>query len=435
MTTALTEQVARAFLREHPGAAADVLEEGPAAETAGVLALVPLDERLAVMRRMNADRAASTLASFAPELAQAALGQEDPARAARWLALLEPGERERLLQLLPERKSQEIAQALSYPPGTAGALMEADVVPFATDTRIETVFASVRQLRNRRVTDIMVCDDTETLLGVVPLQELVGAAPDATLGSLARRDVPAVNPMASRDEVVELMEQHRLASLPVVDLERRVLGIIRYDGLVLAAQQALTDDLQRMVGAGSEERALSSPWFAVKSRLPWLSLNLITAFAASAVVGVFDSTIAKFTALAILLPVVAGQSGNTGAQALAVISRGLALREIRLTHGWQVVRKECAAAAINGVVVGSVTALGVLLWSGSVGLCMVIGVSMVASMMLAAIAGAVIPIVLTALGRDPATASSIILTTVTDITGFFSFLGLATVMSRYLESG
>lgn len=435
MTSTLTEEVARAFLLEHPGAAADVLEQSSAAEAAGALALIPTEERLAVMRRMNADRAASTLASFEPALAEAALTREDAARAARWLALLEEVDRDRLLQMLPERKSQEIALALSYPPGTAGALMEIDVVPFATDTRIETVFASVRQLRNRRVTDIMVCDDAEILLGVVPLQDLVGASPDAKLGSLTRRDVPVVNPMTSRDEVVELMEQHRLASLPVVDLERRLLGIIRYDGLVLAAQQALTDDLQRMVGAGSEERALSSPWLAVKSRLPWLSLNLLTAFAASAVVGLFDATIAKFTALAILLPVVAGQSGNTGAQALAVISRGLALREIRMVHGWRVVRKEVAAAAINGMAVGSITSLGVFLWSGSVGLCAVIGISMVISMMLAAIAGAVIPILLTALGRDPATASSIILTTVTDISGFFSFLGLATLMSRYLVSG
>ena len=230
------------------------------------------------------------------------------------------------------------------------------------------------------------------------------------------------------------MERHRLASLPVVDFERRLLGIIRYDGLVRAAQQALTDDLQRMVGAGSEERALSSPWFTVKSRLPWLSINLLTAFAAAAVVGLFDATIAKFTALAVLLPVVAGQSGNTGAQALAVTSRGLALREMRLAHWWRVVRKEVAAAAINGVAVGAVTSVGVFVWSGNLGLCAVIGISMVISMVLAAIAGAVIPILLTALGRDPATASSIILTTVTDIAGFFSFLGLASAMSDYLSN-
>src|SRR5690606_15509266 len=229
-----------------------------------------------------------------------------------------------------------------------------------------------------------------------------------------------------------LMEQHRLASLPVVGFDRRLLGIIRYDGLVRAAQQALTDDLQRMVGAGSEERALSSPWLTMKSRLPWLLINLVTAFAAASVVGVFDETIARFTALAVLLPVVAGQSGNTGAQALAVTSRGLALREIRTSHWLRVTTKEVGAAAVNGVAIAAVTSAGVWIWSHNLGLCAVISISMVISMVLAAISGAVIPIILAALGRDPATASSIILTTVTDIVGFFSFLGLATVLAQYL---
>jgi magnesium transporter len=142
-------------------------------------------------------------------------------------------------------------------------------------------------------------------------------------------------------------------------------------------------------------------------------------------VSLFDETIAQFTALAVLLPIVAGQSGNTGAQALAVTSRGLALREIRIAHGARVLRKELVAAAVNGVASGGATAGAVWLWSGSPGLSFVIGVSMLVSMILAALSGALVPLVLTALGRDPATASSIILTTVTDVTGFFSFLGLA----------
>jgi magnesium transporter len=313
--------------------------------------------------------------------------------------------------------------------------MDAAVIPFTTNTSIEAVVEALRGMKQRRITDVMVCDEDEILLGVVPLQELLGAAPGSSLGSLTRRELPAVNPMTSRDDVVSLLEQHRLASLPVVGFDRRLLGIIRYDGLVRAAQQALTDDLQRMVGAGSEERALSSPWLTMHSRLPWLLINLLTAFAAAAVVGIFDATIAQFTALAVLLPVVAGQSGNTGAQALAVTSRGLALREIRLQHWWRVVRKEIAAAAANGVAIAAVTSAAVWFWSGNIGLCVVIGSSMVLSMVLAAISGAVIPILLTAFGRDPATASSIVLTTVTDITGFFSFLGLATLLSDTLAAG
>ena len=187
-----------------------------------------------------------------------------------------------------------------------------------------------------------------------------------------------------------------------------------------------------MVGASKEERALSSVGFAVRKRMPWLQVNLLTAFLAASVVGVFEATIAQVTALAVLLPVVAGQSGNTGAQALAVTMRGLALREIRLRH-WKVVSfKEATVALINGVSVALTTSLGVFIWSRSAGLALVIGTSMVISMVAAGLAGAAVPMVLTALKQDPAQSSSIILTTVTDVVGFFSFLGIATVMMARL---
>jgi magnesium transporter len=158
----------------------------------------------------------------------------------------------------------------------------------------------------------------------------------------------------------------------------------------------------------------------------------LTAFLAAAVVGLFENTIAKFTALAVLLPVVAGQSGNTGAQALAVIMRGLALREIRVRNTPRVLLKELFAGTVNGVAIAAVTALGVYVWSRSLGLCAVIALAMVMSMAIAGLAGAAIPMLLTALRQDPAQSSSIILTTVTDVAGFFSFLGLATLFANLL---
>jgi len=187
-----------------------------------------------------------------------------------------------------------------------------------------------------------------------------------------------------------------------------------------------------MTGASADERALSKPLFAVKKRLPWLQVNLATAFLASLVVALFEDTIAKFTALAVLLPVVAGQSGNTGAQAQAVTMRGLALREVRLRHWWQVEMKEAVAGLLNGIAVAITTAVCVYFWSKSFGLAMVIGISMVLSMMLASISGAAVPMVLTMLGQDPAQSSSIILTTITDCVGFASFLSIATLLSHLL---
>jgi len=199
--------------------------------------------------------------------------------------------------------------------------------------------------------------------------------------------------------------------------------------------QMIHEDLQTMFGAGREERALSKVFFAVRKRLPWLQINLATAFLAAAVVGLFESTIARVTALAVFLPVVAGQSGNTGSQALAVTMRGLALREIRVSHWFRMARKEAAVGLINGCVVAVTTSLVALIWMKSAGLAAVIGVAMVFSMVIAGFSGAVIPLVLKALGQDPAQSSSIILTTVTDIVGFFSFLGLAWMLIGFLRVG
>jgi magnesium transporter len=190
--------------------------------------------------------------------------------------------------------------------------------------------------------------------------------------------------------------------------------------------------MQTMVGASKEERALSKVSFAVRKRLPWLEINLGTAFLAASVVGLFEETIARYTALAVLLPVVAGQSGNTGAQALAVTMRGLALREIRVSHGFRVLMKELIIGFVNGVAIAIVTSIGVYLWSRNWGLSIVMFTAMIVSMVAASAAGALIPIVLVKLNRDPATASSIILTTVTDIVGFFTFLGLATLLAEML---
>jgi magnesium transporter len=190
--------------------------------------------------------------------------------------------------------------------------------------------------------------------------------------------------------------------------------------------------MQAMFGAGRDERALSKVSFAIRKRLPWLEINLVTAFLAASVVGLFEGTIAKFTALAVFLPVVAGQSGNTGSQALAVTMRGLALREIRTRHWFRVSRKETLVGLLNGFVIALTTSLVVYIWMSSAGLAIIIGTAMVFSMVIAGLSGALIPIILQAFGQDPAQSSSIVLTTVTDVVGFMSFLGLATLLAGVL---
>jgi magnesium transporter len=418
------------YLETHPVSAARQLETHPTSEVARLLSSHGVPAAAEVIRRMDGERATRVLLGMDPERMTLIIHDLDPAHVAQLLARLESEERERILGPLPLPLRGEITGLLAYPPGTAGALMDGRVMTFAKSSPVRVALDRIRQARAQRIGDLIIVDDDGEFSGVVSLQDFLVANPEQYLEELAGADSIFVRPMTPREDVVELLNQHPLASLPVVDLHDRVVGVIRQEGLVDALQQDAAADLQQMVGGSAEERALSRPWVGVKGRLPWLHINLVTAFLAASVVGLFQDTIARFTALAVLLPVVAGQSGNAGAQALAVTMRGLALREIGVSHGPRVLLKEMSVGFINGLVIAMVTALSVFIWSRSLPLAAVMLLSMLCSMVAASAAGAAIPIMLVKLGRDPATASSIILTTVTDVVGFFSFLGLAQVLSQ-----
>jgi magnesium transporter len=334
--------------------------------------------------------------------------------------------------LLPDKEANELRTILAYPADSAGALMDPRVMLLRADTTVREALARIRALRRRATRRLFVVDSENRLEGQVDIQDVATASATTRLEEIQRPVRAVVNSVAPREEVVEILEQYKLTDLPVVDAEGRLVGVVRYRNLVAAAEDEASVALQTMVGVSKDERALSKVSFAVRKRLPWLQINLLTAFLAAAVVGLFESTIAKYTALAVLLPVVAGQSGNTGAQALAVTMRGLALREIRIRQWPRVLFKEASTAFWNGLAVAATTALGVWIWSASTGLAGVIGVSMILSMVIAGISGAAIPLLLTAARQDPAQSSSIVLTTVTDVAGFLSFLGIASLFSDFL---
>lgn len=429
---ALSRALAQACCERYPSDAGRALAELEPALAVEVIDAQSPSAATRVVDRMASERAAACFAAASEPVATRLLTAIEPAACARVLAHLDDDERARLQAHLPEPRAAQIREVLQYPAGTAGHRMDTRVVMFPLDTTADAALRTLRGVTDRRITDLVLIDEQGLFAGVAPLQDVAVAEPSDPLSKVARRNAPSVQPMTSEAEVVDILHKHRATSLPVLDLDGRVLGILRQDGLLAATEQDATADLARMVGASREERALSTPWFAVRNRLPWLQINLLTAFLASAVVGMFEDTIAKFTALAVLLPVVAGQSGNTGAQALAVTSRALALREIRGFHTLRVLRKEAVCGLLNGLAVAAVTAGSVFVWSQNLGLTLVMFIAMVSAMLIASIAGAVIPIGLAATGRDPATASSIILTTVTDVCGFMLFLGLATLLSSMI---
>jgi magnesium transporter len=424
----------REYLRLRPAEAARQIELASPEESVRFLREESSHNVARALRYARPDAAARILAEAGPEHVAHLVSTLDPVYTANLLARLEEDKRAALLAALPSEMAEEVAGILEFPVGTAGRLMDARVTVFRSGTSVRSAMDQIRELRDRRISDLVVVDDEGKFEGSVRLQDVVGADPEQLLGELESPLVVSVHPMTTRDEVVELLNKYRLASLPVVDLQERVVGIIRQSGLVEAAQEDALADLQQMVGGSAEERALSPPKVGIRSRLPWLNINLVTAFLAASVVGLFESTIARFTAVAVLLPVVAGQSGNTGAQALAVTMRGLALREFRVSEASRVLMKELVIGFVNGIAIAVVTSIGVFIWSRSWGLSLVMLLAMVVSMIAASAAGALIPVALVKLNRDPATASSIILTTVTDVVGFFTFLGLATLLSGMLAA-
>jgi magnesium transporter len=426
------DRVNRQFLLDHPAQAADVIDGFGRAAAVELIADVDADALANVWRHLSPARIDEIVPALSEKLLKQALHTLDPGVLAVSLPRISEDSRDRCLALLPRRAAAEVRRLMDYPPGSAGRVMDSRIPSYRGEQPVAITLEQLRQSKPKDVRQLFVVDAERRLMGIVDLQELLIAEPTDLLKEIARPPSAAVSPFDDREEVAQKLRDFHLDQLPVIDIHGRLIGAIRHDALLKTLEEAASVDIQMMVGAGREERALSEPQFAVRKRLPWLWINLGTAFLAAAVVGLFESTIAQFTALAVLLPVVAGQSGNSGAQALAVTMRGLALREISTRHWFRVLFKEVNVGVINGLAIALTTGAGVLLWSGNEGLALVICIAMVLSMVAAGAAGAVIPIALTRLGQDPAQSSTIILTTVTDVAGFLSFLGIASLLSQLL---
>lgn len=389
-------------------------------------ALVPTLEMLAdgrarsVFRQLDDDQQRGVLQEASPRLALILL------------AGMQKKAQQELLEKLPAAMRKDLERLQEFDENSAGSLLDRPYDTIRNDMTVGDALKVLRSSGTRRARSLYVVDRENKLVGRADMQAIAMAYEDQQLADLLEDVEGTVLATAPRKEVVELLEKYRIDSLPVVDVEGRLLGVVRYQRLFDAIESVATANIQKMVGASADERALSGAMFSVRRRLPWLHINLLTAFLAAAVVGVFESLIAQFTALAVLLPVVAGQSGNAGSQALAVTMRGLALREIGTREWRKVLTKEVQVGLVDGLALAVTCGLAVYVWSWSVGLALVIAVAMVLSMVAAGISGALVPIILTRVGQDPATASSIILTTVTDVSGFISFLGTATLLSFML---
>jgi magnesium transporter len=322
---------------------------------------------------------------------------------------------------------------LAYPAGSAGAIM---LTEFLAITQDQTVDDAIRIVRERPDLEagfyVYVVDAQKCLMGIVSLRQLVLAKPSQALASLMTTEVISVSPSASQEEAAQLTAAHDFLALPVVDEARHLLGIITVDDVVDVLTEEATQDMYRLQGLSDADRVSSPIGTSARMRLPWMVINLATAFLAALIVGLFEKSIAQLVTLATFMPVVAGMGGNGGTQALTVVTRGIALGEIEFSSAWRAIVKECVVGVIVGAATGLITAVVAYLWKGNPWLGLILFLAMMINLAIAGFSGAAVPLFLRALKQDPAIGGSIILTTFTDVFGFLAFLGLATLFMHWL---
>ena len=414
--------------------AARALEMMTEDEAAQVLQALTVPMAVKALQNLQVSYAAALLESADASLFEEVLSALDPQYAATLFMHLSEEARERLLGHLPKKLRSQVKELLTYPEDSMGRLMTTRFLSFHKNLTVQEAIEKIRSLAKKGFPASYgyVIDDKNHLVGVMNMHDLMLASPEQTLESFMRKDVFSIHCLVSREEAADGLSKRRYFAAPVVDGQNRILGIIKAEQLIQGIQDEATEDLQKMFGVGGDERVFSPMMLSIKKRLPWLHVNLATAFLAAAVVALFEDVIAKITVLAVFLPVVAGQGGNAGAQSLAIVMRGLVMREIPKQKIWRLIFKESCLGIINGAIIGTVTAAVAWFWNGNPYLGLVIGLGMLVNLFFAGLAGASIPIVMKNVGLDPAQSSSIILTTVTDVIGFFAFLGFAVVFLQYL---
>ena len=422
------------FIEQDPAGAVRILEGMKAADAAGVLESLPPPLAVRALKTLQISFAAALLDQMADSSLQGITVRLDPPLLASILMHLPKEARERIRLHISGRIEGEIRDLLEYPQGSVGRIMTSDFMAFGKLTLARDAIAKIRSLAKKHTpaSYTYVVDDERHLIGVLNMRDLMIADPHQSLESICLKDVFALHCFTDVQDAANELSKRRYFAAPVVDSDNRMLGIIKGERLLKGVQEGTTQDIQRMFGVSADERPFSTIGFSLKKRLFWLNINLVTAFMAAAVVALFEGIIAQITILAVFLPVVAGQGGNAGAQSLVVVMRGIVMREIPASKRLKLISKEGRLGAMNGAIIGAITAAVAWIWVGNPYLGLVTGLGMLVNLFFAGLSGAAIPLVMKQLGWDPAQSANIILTTVTDIIGFFAFLGLAVIFQSYL---
>jgi magnesium transporter len=432
---------------------AERIEDLPAPDGAAVMERMTPAMSADVAEALDPETAAQILSEMDATLAASVIADMEVPEASMVLEAMDPDDRVDILehitaplhdQLVNEMAVLEAAETRSleqYPPDTAGGIMTPDVTKLEESLTVQQAIEELRRLSEEleQMFYVYVVDRRGHLVGVLSMRDLILAKPMRKLGEIMIPNVSALPATMDQEEVARLFDKYGYMAMPVVDARNRLVGIVTVDDVVDVLQEEATEDVQKMFGAGGEERLTSKWQFSFRMRVWWLVVNLATAFLAASVVGAFEDTLKSLTLLAIYMPIVAGMGGNAGAQAMAVSIRGLAVGKVDRKLLRHVLLRELIVGIATGLVVGLITAAVALVWhhskagwGPSVALGGVVGVALVINHALAGISGAAIPFIMKKLGFDPAQSATIFATTVTDVGGFFVLFMLAKVCMRWL---
>lgn len=350
------------------------------------------------------------------------------------IGVLDEEESKTILSRMNEQDRKDVKTLLSYKKDTAGGIMATEFVSIIENKSVEETLKYLQEKAPDAETAyyLYVVDKQNTLKGVVSLRDIVCSGFNTKIMDITNSNVISVPYDMDQEEVAKKFEKYGFLTIPVVDEKNKILGIVTIDDIVDVLKEETTEDIHRLGGVDKEEKVDGTFIESVKSRLPWLIVNLVTAILASSVVGAFEGTISKVVSLATFMPIVAGMGGNAGTQSLTIIVRGIALGDLNKENAKKIFFKEVLVGLITGVVIGAIIAVLGFIWERNYVFGMVIGIAMILNMVAATMAGFIVPVVLKKLKVDPALASAVFVTTVTDVLGFFFFLGLATIFLSYL---
>lgn len=388
----------------------------------------------AILEEEDDEEKYEILKKFSENKQKKILGEMSSDELTDLVGVLDEEEIKDVLKKINEEDRKDVYKLLSYEPDTAGGIMATEFVSIRENKTIEKTLKYLQKEAPDAESAyyLYVINKENVLKGVVSLRDIVCNDFDTKISEITNTNVISVLYYMDQEEVASKFEKYGFMTMPVVDENNKILGIVTVDDIVEVMQEETTEDIHRLGGVDEEEKVDGSLRDSVKSRLPWLIVNLITAILAASVVGAFEGTISQVVTLATFMPIVAGMGGNAGTQSLTIVVRGIALGELDKDNGMRIFIKELLVGLVTGIVIGAIIAVLGFIWERNFVFGIVIGVAMILNMMVATMSGFIVPVILKKLKVDPALASAVFVTTVTDVLGFFFFLGLATMFISYL---